>query len=276
MSCAPSWIYPEDFSYNLFLVTLGFFIPLVIIIVTSFIVIGSLQRQYSGIINSDVKACATSRQLKVIKMVILHCWNKDMRLKLSSKNNFVPVLSNNLYLHKNLESNMRPDFITTFHKLYLSLNLGFITNLVILVTSRRITSNNFLYIWTFKQIEATYLPFNSLNILFLLQVCLLVFVFLFCWTPYAILSIAGILGNPAFVSLGLSVFPLQFAKSAVLWNPVIYILMNPTVRVPKLLSFHLTKWHFSFNLPLESIYPPLSLASVKGQFHQINKSALNF
>lgn len=73
MSCAPSWIYPEDFSYNLFLVTLGFFIPLVIIIVTSLIVIGSLQRQYSGIINSDVKACATSRQLKVIKMVILHC-----------------------------------------------------------------------------------------------------------------------------------------------------------------------------------------------------------
>ena len=70
MSCAPSWIYQEDFSYNIFLVTLGFFIPLTIIIVTSFIVVWSLWRQYSHIVNTDVKTSAVLRQMKVIKMVI--------------------------------------------------------------------------------------------------------------------------------------------------------------------------------------------------------------
>ena len=34
MSCAPSWTHPDDLSYNLFLFTVGFFLPLSIILGT--------------------------------------------------------------------------------------------------------------------------------------------------------------------------------------------------------------------------------------------------
>ena len=34
MSCAPSWKHPDDLSYNLFLFTVGFFLPLSIILGT--------------------------------------------------------------------------------------------------------------------------------------------------------------------------------------------------------------------------------------------------
>jgi hypothetical protein len=35
LSCAPSWLNPSDFSYNVFLFTCGFFLPLTIIVLTS-------------------------------------------------------------------------------------------------------------------------------------------------------------------------------------------------------------------------------------------------
>ena len=82
-------------------------------------------------------------------------------------------------------------------------------------------------------------------------------VFCFCWTPYAIISMAAILGygevnfpTQRFVEdsstragfleetltdflqsipLPTTVLPLQFAKSAIVWNPVIYLVMNPMV-----------------------------------------------
>ena len=81
----------------------------------------------------------------------------------------------------------------------------------------------------------------------LLQVVSLVSVFLFCWTPYAVLSLAGIFGFSEVRTLSvrgisfseiscyqvipitLTVFPLQFAKSSIIWNPVIYVVMNPMV-----------------------------------------------
>ena len=69
---------------------------------------------------------------------------------------------------------------------------------------------------------------------FSLQVCVLIFVFLFCWTPYAVLSLAGISGNSDSIPLNFTVLPLQLAKSAVLWNPLIYIVMNPTVEINRL------------------------------------------
>ena len=34
-SCAPSWKFTEDFGYNIFLLSLGFFLPVLIICYTS-------------------------------------------------------------------------------------------------------------------------------------------------------------------------------------------------------------------------------------------------
>ena len=79
------------------------------------------------------------------------------------------------------------------------------------------------------------------------EVCALVCVFVFCWTPYAVLSLAGICGYAQVrihrvqgmvftdiscyqdIPLSFTVLPLQFAKSSILWNPVIYVIMNPMV-----------------------------------------------
>ena len=58
---------------------------------------------------------------------------------------------------------------------------------------------------------------------------MLVFVFLFCWCPYAILSMAGILGMASSINVNFTVLPLQMAKTSVLWNPVIYVIMNTQV-----------------------------------------------
>jgi hypothetical protein len=35
MGCAPSWKYPEDFTYNMVIFIVGFFLPLSIIVITS-------------------------------------------------------------------------------------------------------------------------------------------------------------------------------------------------------------------------------------------------
>ena len=90
------------------------------------------------------------------------------------------------------------------------------------------------------------------DILIIPKVIVMVGVFCFCWTPYATISMAAILGHGK-VSLSLlsspsprsswslllitfqniplptTVLPLQFAKSAIVWNPVIYLVMNPMV-----------------------------------------------
>lgn len=51
-------------------------------------------------------------------------------------------------------------------------------------------------------------------------------VFVICWGPYAAQSLAGVLQCE--VPPALTVFPLQFAKLAVLANPLIYVIMNKT------------------------------------------------
>ena len=72
----------------------------------------------------------------------------------------------------------------------------------------------------------------------------MVTVFVICWGPYAGQSMAGVMGYVSHsftyklvtfshlqnIPLALSVFPLQFAKLAVLANPLIYVIMNKTVR----------------------------------------------
>lgn len=72
------------------------------------------------------------------------------------------------------------------------------------------------------------------------QVLVLVGVFLFCWGPYAVLSLAGILGLSAAVPAPLTVLPLMMAKSSVLWSPIIYVTMHPPVQrqlcLPNILS----------------------------------------
>jgi hypothetical protein len=69
MSCAPSWSDKEDTTYNIFLFSVGFFLPLVIIITTSLSVIRSIHQNISTIISSDIKKAALDRQYKVVKMV---------------------------------------------------------------------------------------------------------------------------------------------------------------------------------------------------------------
>ena len=85
-------------------------------------------------------------------------------------------------------------------------------------------------------------------------------VFCFCWTPYATISMAAILGHGEVnfpttqrfvedpltsagfleetltdflqsIPLSTTVLPLQFAKSAIVWNPVIYLFMSPMVNI---------------------------------------------
>ena len=65
---------------------------------------------------------------------------------------------------------------------------------------------------------------------FLFQVATLSGVFIFCWSAYAVLSIASIFGFAELIPLSFTVIPLQFAKTSILWNAIILVIMNPMVR----------------------------------------------
>ena len=69
MSCAPSWTQKEDVPYNIFLFTFGFFLPLLLIIITSGIAVSNIRRSCRNIESSDIKSSALARQYKVVKMV---------------------------------------------------------------------------------------------------------------------------------------------------------------------------------------------------------------
>ena len=69
MSCAPSWSDTQDTTYNIFLFSMGFFLPLIIIIFTSLSVIMTIKQNISTIISSDIRRAAMKRQYKVVKMV---------------------------------------------------------------------------------------------------------------------------------------------------------------------------------------------------------------
>jgi hypothetical protein len=39
------------------------------------------------------------------------------------------------------------------------------------------------------------------------------------------------------IPVSVTVFPLQMAKSSILWNPVIFVIMNPMVSISAFLRF---------------------------------------
>ena len=69
MSCAPSWSEAQDTTYNIFLFSLGFFLPLLIIIISSFSVISIIKENISTIISKDIRKASMERQYKVVRMV---------------------------------------------------------------------------------------------------------------------------------------------------------------------------------------------------------------
>ena len=68
MSCAPSWRNPEDFSYNIFLFVLGFFCPLIIIILTAFAILKKIRKHVNNIQDAGIKATSV-KESKVTTMV---------------------------------------------------------------------------------------------------------------------------------------------------------------------------------------------------------------
>ena len=44
MSCAPSWKTKDDFSYNIFLFTIGFFLPLFILMITGIKIVNIIRK----------------------------------------------------------------------------------------------------------------------------------------------------------------------------------------------------------------------------------------
>ena len=63
-----------------------------------------------------------------------------------------------------------------------------------------------------------------------LQVVTLSGIFIFCWSPYAVLSLAAIFGFAPSIPVSFTVIPLQFAKTSILWNAIILVIMNPMVK----------------------------------------------
>jgi len=126
MSCAPSWRNPEDFSYNIFLFVLGFFCPLIIIILTAFAILKKIRKHVNNIQDAGIKATSV-KESKVTTMIVI-----------------------------------------------------------------------------------------------------MVSAFVFCWAPYAIQSLLAVVGLGDKIPLLVSVIPLQFAKSSILWNPIIYVWKNKT------------------------------------------------
>ena len=104
------------------------------------------------------------------------------------------------------------------------------------------------------------------------KVITMVSVFCISWGPYALLSIIGILGHSEVrkcihfsletfdflmifqdIPLYLTVFPVQLAKSSILWNPLIYICMNKSVR-RTLKEFLLLNPLFNFSLQFQQSF----------------------
>ena len=61
------------------------------------------------------------------------------------------------------------------------------------------------------------------------KILLLHLMFLVCWGPYALQSLAGVAGLGHLVPLALTVLPLQFAKSSAVISPLIYVVSNSAV-----------------------------------------------
>ncbi|XP_023330892.1 green-sensitive opsin-1-like [Eurytemora carolleeae] len=60
------------------------------------------------------------------------------------------------------------------------------------------------------------------------MIVVMILVFICCWGPYASLSFLGILGYSEEIPVLYTVFPLHLCKSSILWNLLVYIILNPT------------------------------------------------
>lgn len=54
--------------------------------------------------------------------------------------------------------------------------------------------------------------------------------FLLAWSPYACVSLISAFGNPQSITPLMATLPALFAKSQVIWNPIIYVAFNKNFR----------------------------------------------
>ncbi|CAH1778013.1 unnamed protein product [Owenia fusiformis] len=63
-----------------------------------------------------------------------------------------------------------------------------------------------------------------------LMIAIIVGTFLLSWSPYAIVSLWAAIGDPDSIPMVAVVIPAVIAKSGVIWNPFIYVVMNKNFR----------------------------------------------
>ncbi|KAK3601894.1 hypothetical protein CHS0354_041831 [Potamilus streckersoni] len=61
--------------------------------------------------------------------------------------------------------------------------------------------------------------------------CATFIVFLFSWTPYCIVCFVGIFGDIHVIPPALQTLPAICAKSASVWNPIVYVATNKQLRI---------------------------------------------
>lgn len=83
----------------------------------------------------------------------------------------------------------------------------------------------------------------------------MIFSFLFCWTPYALVCIYQLMGGS--VTPYASAFPVLFCKSSICANPFIYVAMNSQV-CPLIVFYNQSHLNLESHL-LEGRYPPMTV-----------------
>lgn len=61
------------------------------------------------------------------------------------------------------------------------------------------------------------------------MVIIMVAAFLFAWTPYAVVSLIVVFGRSDLINASAAAAPAILAKSSLIYNPIIYVFMNPQV-----------------------------------------------
>ncbi|OQV14161.1 putative Rhodopsin, G0-coupled [Hypsibius exemplaris] len=63
------------------------------------------------------------------------------------------------------------------------------------------------------------------------MVIVMVMAFLLAWMPYAIVSAVVLFGGSHLITAPIATLPAIFAKSSIIYNPIIYAIMNPQFRI---------------------------------------------
>nr|QYF06554.1 ciliary opsin [Macrobiotus polonicus] len=74
------------------------------------------------------------------------------------------------------------------------------------------------------------------------MIIIMVAAFLFAWMPYAVVSLIVVFGGDALINPSAAAVPAIFAKSSIVYNPIIYVLANPQVSS----AFFFVSWHPSY------------------------------